>query len=638
MKTIMRFKTIFALFIISSIILLYGCSSAKKDGKEGNDNESQPENGLMQNSEYDNAPYNGDFDSIESYVEKQVQDSRENRSNYTVKRGDYNASTEGGTIEGYYSDNSLKYIEVHIYGEMGRVSYNIYYIDESLKYFVKTSVQYDSPIGVDGGSDVVEEKREKYLIINDKIYEFTSDMKMLSDSDEKDYAALFADFEKTLKKIPAASATKGDPVESNPQNVGRSLADLEKEGLKVFKEHSFNIESDSFGKARLITGGSENENGLFGLRLYLADENNRLTYEFPDFYGNQWPMLYEVSEVSFSDANNDGQKDIIVIAYYMTGVGENGAKEFPVAGVYFQNGKSFFNKPELDEKINDAGANSAIEDVISYLGDIDVGTGDDAGAANIVPVAFNGLLAGSFHEGKWLDSQKTIPKMKGNIRYSIYSDFNLIGNGTGSMPFTDEYGLDNISVSIDNTPISYISETVEIGRTGDILSVKPTVYSKEFYSFIVKDFLDQRIDGEYTEEIIQGISADLDNDGKQEHLISVCSFDLSDYLTLRGWFRENNNFSYLLLVNEEKGGFEISVLAEALRSKADKDSAYYGGIDEGDMMIYRSEYNVLGLIDINGDMDLELVFYENVHEGTFYYVYEYNNGGYKKVLSCGMAD
>ena len=638
-KKVIRFKVLYALIIfMSAMVLLYGCSSFKQSGKSGNNDENVPESGHTDKKANENISYSNDFDSIKQYVEAQVRNFRENRNNYMVKQGDYNVSTEGGTIEGHYSNDSLKYIEVHIYGEMGRVSYNIYYIDESLKYFVKTSVQYDSPIGIGGGSDIVEEKREEYLIINGRIYEYTSDLKTLSDTDEKDYTALFADFEKALKKITTPPATKADPGETDPQSVGKSIEDLEKEGLKVFEEHSFIIDPDSFGKVRLITGGSENENGLFGLRLYLADEKNRLTYEFPDFYGNQWPMLYEVSAVSFRDADNDGLKDIIVIAYYMTGVGEDGAKEFPIAGVYFQNEKGFISKPGLDEKINTAGANNTIENVISFLGEIDAGAGNAEDGGIIVPIAFNDLLAGSYYEGKWLDVEKTIPKIVGNIRYGIYSNFEHIGNGTGSMPFTDDYGYDYISVSIESEIIDDISVAIAIGRTGDVLSIKPKKYSKAFYFDTVKSFLDQKIEEElYSEIVLQGISADLDNDGKEEHVISVCSYNDSDNLALRGWYKESNNFSYLLLAEETKNGFEISVIAEAPRSEADKDSANYGEIYEGDMMIFRSEYLVLGLIDINGDKDLELICSEDVHEGVSYYVYEYDNGSFKQVLSCGKG-
>lgn len=636
MRAAIRFRSILSFLLILSIVLLYGCSSRKQRADKANEDINVQGSEQSDSEENEDVPYLNDFESIKQYVDKQVQAFRENKSNHKVRQADYNVSAEGGTIEGYYSDDTLKYIEVHIYGEMGRVSYNVYNIDDALRYFVKTSVQYENPINYEDGSRIAKETREEYLIINGRIYEYTSDLKTLSDTDEANYIELFSEFEKVLENAAVVPASKVEPAKADLNGDDKTLNDLKKDGFNAFENLSFDVDLDTFGKVKLIIGSKEDENSLPKLKLYLADKNNKLVYEFPDFYGNQWPLLYDVSNVSFRDVNDDGLKDVIVIAYYMTGAGEHGAEEFPVAGVYFQGEKEFFIRPELDERINDAGANTDVEAVTGFLAEAGDGTGDTADGT-IVPVAFNGLLAGSFYYGKWLDTERTVPKISGNIRYSVYSNFKHIGNGTGSMPYTDEHGRDYISVNMESAVNNDISVAVEIGRTGEVRYVVPREYSKPFYFDTVKGFLGKKIEKNYPEGILQGISADLDNDGKEEHLISVCGYNDADDLGLRGWYREGNNFSYLLLAEETENGFEISVIAEAPRIKADQDSTYNGGIEEGEMMILRSEYRVLGLIDIDDDNYLELVCSEDVHEGTSYYVYDYDNGRYKQVMGVRLA-
>ncbi|NLK87495.1 MAG: hypothetical protein GX279_08400 [Clostridiaceae bacterium] len=626
MKTIIRFRMIFAFLLIISVMALFsGCSALNQGSKKGDPDENAAGSQRESKDTSWHSSYSNDFDSIKQYVETHVQDFRENRENYIMRQADYDVSTEGGTIEGYYSGDVLKYVETHIYGEMGRLSYNVYYIDDSLKYFVETTVQYDNPINNESSSNVISETREEYLIINGRIHEYTSDLKILSETDEANYTELFRVFEQKLKNAARPSTANREPAKAEPKGDDKTLEDLKDEGVKLFEDKAFSVGLDDFGQVTLITGSAEDEFGLPDLKLYLADKDNRLIYEFTDFYGNQWPMLYEVSDVSFLDLDGDGLKDVIVTASYMTGVGEHGAEEFPVAGVYFQRGKEFVNDPELDEKINDAGANTTIDDVVGFLAGAGDSTGNDTGDA-IVPVAFNGLLAGSFHDGKWFGVEATVPRINDNIRYSVFSNFEHIGNGTGSLPFTDEHGFDYVTVKREGPHRDDIDVAVEIGRIGDVLSIKPKAYNEEFYFDMVKGFLDQKISGEYPKGILQGISADLDNDGNEEHVISVCSYNDADNLALRGWYKENNNFSYLLLAKETKNGYEISVIAEALRSEADRDSAYHGWINEGEMMVFRSEYQVIGLIDIDGDGDPELICLEDVHEATSCYVYEYVNG------------
>lgn len=496
MKAFIRSGFIYSILIISALVMLCGCSTSKQSRRPEHTGEFVTENGQTDAEDNTDTALPNDFVSIRQYIDKQVRDFRENREQYKVRQADYKLLSEGGTIEGYYSGDKLKYVEVLVQGETVRISYNVYYIDESVVYFVETSVKYDSPISDENGSDIVGETRNEYLIINGRIHEYTSDMKMLNDEDTADYTAKLRDFERTLKNASAA------PVRKNAVNTGL-------------------------------------------------------------------------------DGNGEG-------------------------------------------------ADGAGENALELMGEAE---GSDA----IVPVAVNGLLAGSYINGRWVGARETVAKISDNsdIRYSVYSNFKHVGNGTGSAPFTEKDGRDYISVNIENAVSNDISVAVAIGRTGDVLSAVPKIHGGSFYYDIVVGFLEKRVELENPYCVIQGLTADLDNDGKEEHLISARNYNDSDNLALGGWYREGNNFSYLLLARETGNGYEISVIAEAPRREADVEIANDGADNGSNMMIALREYFVLEMIDIDGDLDLELVCIEYAHNGTSYCVFANDKGQYNQVLTVG---
>ncbi|WP_442955653.1 DUF4163 domain-containing protein [Paenibacillus sp. LX16] len=143
---------------------------------------------------------------------------------------------------------------------------------------------------------------------------------------------------------------------------------LDTNQYEVEESQSFQTTLEGFGKVRFVSTQAKKDE-IPKNYFFLLDDRERVIYSFPDLYGNEWWYADEgVEAVAFKDVNKDGLKDVIIIAYYETGSGPDGAKPFPIADIYFQKkNKTFITLPELDEALNDQGHNQTIKDVIQYV-------------------------------------------------------------------------------------------------------------------------------------------------------------------------------------------------------------------------------------------------------------------------------
>ncbi|MCP3806885.1 DUF4163 domain-containing protein [Paenibacillus sp. Lou8.1] len=143
---------------------------------------------------------------------------------------------------------------------------------------------------------------------------------------------------------------------------------LDTDQYEIEESQSFQTTLEGFGKVRFVSTQAKKDE-IPKNYFFLLDDRERVIYSFPDLYGNEWWYADEgVEAVAFKDVNKDGLKDVIIIAYYETGSGPDGAKPFPIADIYFQKkNKTFTTIPTLDEALNDQGHNQTIKDVIQYV-------------------------------------------------------------------------------------------------------------------------------------------------------------------------------------------------------------------------------------------------------------------------------
>lgn len=168
------------------------------------------------------------------------------------------------------------------------------------------------------------------------------------------------------KKINTPSISLNNEItSSSTSNTRENIEEMQKKGLEIIENQSFWVELEKWGKVKFISSQFP-DGGTFKLKFFLVDNQGNILYSFPEFYGSQFWFFYELRAISFKDVNNDGLKDIIVIADYTSGAGEEGAIPFPVASIYFQKGKGFITLPKLDQQINDAKKNDSIKSVVEF--------------------------------------------------------------------------------------------------------------------------------------------------------------------------------------------------------------------------------------------------------------------------------
>jgi hypothetical protein len=150
--------------------------------------------------------------------------------------------------------------------------------------------------------------------------------------------------------------------------------DPDLEPYTIQEGQSFITSLNGWGKVRFVsTLKDEEANDLIQAKFFLevnSDKyvDNKILYEFPEFYGNNGRMIDRIKAVSFKDLNQDGRTDIVIIADYITGVNAHGIETLPVAGIYFQKkDNTYTTLPELDKSINQTGHNRTLQNVIQYV-------------------------------------------------------------------------------------------------------------------------------------------------------------------------------------------------------------------------------------------------------------------------------
>lgn len=142
-----------------------------------------------------------------------------------------------------------------------------------------------------------------------------------------------------------------------------TVDDLTEQGMKLYKNHTYPIDTEGLGKVNLVLGQKKGL-GVNSISLYLVDKIGTILRKVPEL-----PLrdCNSINKVEFRDVNGDGMKDIILLVNYTTGFGTNGVSPSPYCHILLQSTEDFKNIPELDQKINYYVDDMSTKTVIDFL-------------------------------------------------------------------------------------------------------------------------------------------------------------------------------------------------------------------------------------------------------------------------------
>ena len=239
-----------------------------------------------------------------------------------------------------------------------------------------------------------------------------------------------------------------------------------------------------------------------------------------------------------------------------------------------------------------------------------------------------GCLLGGAQDKKYLSHDEAVARIKGGEAYKIYSLRGRLGTATGGLP--ESIGIPCEDTMAITTRPSYAErDVIGLGGTWPGMPRVPVALSPNnlTYKAAVSDLLKAR--GLSVSEVIidQIYRIDLEGDGVNEVVISASRFsDEVEPQALEGPSPDAaaGDYSILFVRKVVHNRVQTIVLAENVYPEAQE-------------FVAPSQYEIRGIVDINGDGRMEILMYGRYYEGHWTSVFEIKGTQYKEVLSCGCG-
>jgi hypothetical protein len=237
-----------------------------------------------------------------------------------------------------------------------------------------------------------------------------------------------------------------------------------------------------------------------------------------------------------------------------------------------------------------------------------------APAAELHPIVHveRGYLFGATAGEKWIKAEETAKAIADQTTYRIYGLTQSLGEANGSKPKAVENDVctDTLSVSLSLEPEKGV---IALAAPWNALPRKPQVIdpTQKVYVDSVRDFLKTKGIEQPKVKIESILRIDLDGDGEEEVLISATNyFDKENRVPMRS---PAGSYSMVLLRRVVTGKVETQLVEGEFHPKA--------YLRTGDSFDAPNAYNVIAVLDLDGDGKMEVVVASNYYEGEAITVY-----------------
>jgi hypothetical protein len=232
-------------------------------------------------------------------------------------------------------------------------------------------------------------------------------------------------------------------------------------------------------------------------------------------------------------------------------------------------------------------------------------------------------MLGGVAGGKWLEAEKIAPMVKGGERYRVYTLTGPAGEAVGAEPKLGDPCTDCREVEFSpkiTEGIAVAGNWNAMPRIPQSLGTSDPAYRQVVARLLLKQgIVRPKIN------ITRILRVDLEGDGVDEVLISAT------YLA-GGLSRPDGPMA----VRVKPGDYSFVVLRKIVGGKARNivlDGEYYPKVSDATA----NQYEVVGVLDLNGDGKMEVIVSIDYYEGSSSTVFRINGTRVDNVFGCGWG-
>jgi len=256
-------------------------------------------------------------------------------------------------------------------------------------------------------------------------------------------------------------------------------------------------------------------------------------------------------------------------------------------------------------------------------------------AADLRPIieVETGYFFGASEKGNWVKADKAAKSVGKKTTYQVYGLTKQVGQITAGKPKSvEEPCPDTLTVSLSSKPKDGV---IGLAAPWNALPRAPVIAdaTQPVYVDAVRDFLQTRGIADPKVRITRILRVDLEGDGEAEVLISATNYFTGDKSNVH----PAAPFSEAPIHAPQGGSYSIVILRRVIEGNVQTKLVAGEVYAKPDESVAPNVYNLVAVLDLNGDGKLEVIVHSFYYEGGQTTIYRCEPDKIEPVLSveCG---